>query len=558
MKSIDFLFKTFWLSLGNGSGMAREWLGNESVNGSSRALGMSTSGQAYIEHTLSIYSAYIGTSRKAGGKKYGTMRNSCVWKYAACLFLCMVLCVGNVWGTVTSTLTFTSSCGGSGTADNGIVWTVTSDADESTYDGTKGIHYGTASAAVSYLTLSTSAIEGTITAITVNASGAASTTAKLNVTVGGNAFGSEQSLTASAADYELTGSASGAIVVSITQSSDKRALYCKSIEVTYTPPTYTVTYNAGTGTCKSSDTEASGGSGVTLAKATPPSKCATDGWSFVGWKRSSALSTTTTIPELFPGGSTFYPTADETLYAVYKVGITDTIDFESSIASYDWTFTNISSQGTDANVTAHGGSYIGLTKNTTSLQSIITKSAIESPKYIQFYISKTTTNTTASSWKIYTSANGSTWGDEIKSQDAVSMSQGEWIKVTQDLSSYSNVYIKIEYGTSGAIRCIDDVILSSATFASNPECTYDYFVDIMHGTVVEDQLGTYTMPTIADKSEGSYCQGKHYIFIGWLEYNEDNIDTDGTLKAGAIANIIPGGVSHTASEKTYIAIWDED
>ena len=102
MKSIDFLFKTFWLSLGNGSGMDREWIGNESVNGSSHALGMSTSGEAYIEHIMSIYSAYIGTSRHAGGKKYGTMKNSCVWKYAACLFIGLVLCVGNVWGTAPS------------------------------------------------------------------------------------------------------------------------------------------------------------------------------------------------------------------------------------------------------------------------------------------------------------------------------------------------------------------------------------------------------------------------------------------------------------------------
>ena len=103
MKSIDFLLKNLFtklrLSLGNGSGMDRECLGNESVNGSSRALGMSTSGEAYIEHIMSIYSAYIGTSRKAGSKKYGTMRNSCVWKYAACLFLGLILCVGNAWGT---------------------------------------------------------------------------------------------------------------------------------------------------------------------------------------------------------------------------------------------------------------------------------------------------------------------------------------------------------------------------------------------------------------------------------------------------------------------------
>ena len=134
----------------------------------------------------------------------------------------------------TSTLSFTEACGGSGTADDGVEWTVTSDAAESIYDGTKGIHYGTSKVAVSYLQLSTSDITGNITQITVNASGASSTTAKLNVTVGGDAFGSEQSLTSSADEYTLTGNASGEIIVRVTQSSAKKALYVKSIAVTYT------------------------------------------------------------------------------------------------------------------------------------------------------------------------------------------------------------------------------------------------------------------------------------------------------------------------------------
>ncbi|MBR1846224.1 MAG: hypothetical protein IJ787_00730 [Bacilli bacterium] len=133
----------------------------------------------------------------------------------------------------TSTLTFTAKCNGSGTADDDVSWTVTSDASESNFDGTKGIHYGTGSAAVSYLRLTTSGIAGTITGITVNASGASGTSAKLNVTVGGSAFGTEKSLTSTATDHTVTGSASGTIVVSLTQSSAKKALYCKSIEVTY-------------------------------------------------------------------------------------------------------------------------------------------------------------------------------------------------------------------------------------------------------------------------------------------------------------------------------------
>lgn len=143
-----------------------------------------------------------------------------------------ILAIGVGWAA-TSTLTFTQACGGSGTANDGATWTVTSDAAESTFDASRGIHYGTSSKAVSYLNLTTSDISGTITQIKVNASGASQTTAKCNVTVGGSAFGSQVSLTSSATDYTFTGSASGTIVVSLTQESAKKALYVKSIVVTY-------------------------------------------------------------------------------------------------------------------------------------------------------------------------------------------------------------------------------------------------------------------------------------------------------------------------------------
>lgn len=136
----------------------------------------------------------------------------------------------------TSTLNFTAKCNGSGTADDGATWTVTSDANESDFDNTKGIHYGTGSVSVSYLQLATSNIPGTIKSIVVNASrasGSNSYAASLNVTVGGAAFGSQQTLTTSAANYTFTGSASGNIVVRLSQSSRARALYCKSITVTY-------------------------------------------------------------------------------------------------------------------------------------------------------------------------------------------------------------------------------------------------------------------------------------------------------------------------------------
>ena len=78
--------------------------------------------------------------------------------------------------------------------------------------------------------------------------------------------------------------------------------------------TYTVTYNAGTGTCATtSATEASAFSGVTLPSATAPA-----GWSFVGWATAS-VDETKNSPTLYKAGDTYYPTSSHTLYAVYAI-----------------------------------------------------------------------------------------------------------------------------------------------------------------------------------------------------------------------------------------------
>ncbi|MBO5553065.1 MAG: Ig-like domain-containing protein [Paludibacteraceae bacterium] len=136
-----------------------------------------------------------------------------------------------------STLNFTAACNGSGTADDGVEWTVTSDGSESSFDNAKGIHYGTGSVAVQYIRLTTSDIEGTIAKVVVNASTASGVSATASVTIGGDAFGGDaQSLSTSAAEYTFTGSASGEIVVLVTKpSSATKAIYVKSIVVYYIP-----------------------------------------------------------------------------------------------------------------------------------------------------------------------------------------------------------------------------------------------------------------------------------------------------------------------------------
>lgn len=141
-----------------------------------------------------------------------------------------------------STLTFTKECNGTGLADDGASWTVTSDANESVYDEVKGVHYGTNSKKVSYITLQTSEIPGTITKIVVNAASAnasTSTPTTVTATVNGAEFGSPVTITEynynNTAECTFEGSATGAIVVKVEKTYSTKALYVKSITVYYTP-----------------------------------------------------------------------------------------------------------------------------------------------------------------------------------------------------------------------------------------------------------------------------------------------------------------------------------
>ena len=122
---------------------------------------------------------------------------------------------------------------GTKTLDN-VDWTLSGDGNYWGYDGTKGHQFGSGSDPYKSMTLSTSDIKGTITEIKLNTSGAKSIAGSCTVSIGGKQFGNKISLTTTATEYTLEGSASGEIVLSYTQTSSK-AIYIKSITITYTP-----------------------------------------------------------------------------------------------------------------------------------------------------------------------------------------------------------------------------------------------------------------------------------------------------------------------------------
>ncbi len=152
------------------------------------------------------------------------------------IFAALAMAIPPAWAE-TSTLEFKKKCGGTGVADDGATWTITSDAAESTFDDVRGIHYGTNSATVTYVQLSTSSINGTITNIDVKACDVTGN-GTLSVKVGNSDFvcsGSTSTpLAIASTSYNFTGSSSGEIVVKIERpNAQKKGIYVHSVVVTY-------------------------------------------------------------------------------------------------------------------------------------------------------------------------------------------------------------------------------------------------------------------------------------------------------------------------------------
>ena len=162
------------------------------------------------------------------------------------------------------------------------------------------------------------------------------------------------------------------------------------------------------------------------------------------------------------------------------------VSFEQELSAYtDWTFSNIVSQQT-TQITAQGKTHYGTTGGKTTA-SMVTAAKIAGPDELTFYVSKTSSNNTSTTWYVRVSSDNSTW-TTVTSQSAATMSQGQWIEVSADLSAYTNVYVGIFYegGTSTAVRAIDDVILTTRSLVAS-QITYNATPN--HGLVSVEKDG---------------------------------------------------------------------
>lgn len=112
-----------------------------------------------------------------------------------------------------------------------VSWTTSGKIPYVDYDAEKGQQFGSQRKPADF-SISTSYVNGTITSIKINASKGKNGSSTLAVSVGGNQYGKDVSLTNSATNYSFEGSSSGEVKISIKSVSI--AAYIKSIEITYT------------------------------------------------------------------------------------------------------------------------------------------------------------------------------------------------------------------------------------------------------------------------------------------------------------------------------------
>lgn len=242
-------------------------------------------------------------------------------------------------------------------------------------------------------------------------------------------------------------------------------------------PKYTVTLKAGPGTCAESVIETSAGAGVTLP--TPTLDCGN--WEFAGWTTSSVATETTSKPSTLLTGK-YNPTANITLYAVYQRiketegsgSATHVFGWEKADDDSKWTISNFSPKETYSEYKS-AGSYAAST-NSKETGYIQYKDKL-SPTTISCKYTKATTNTNSSSkFIIQTSTDGSSWINTANGATMNDVTKGTF-KTLSWTGSLSDVYVRIYYTGTTAIRVLDEVSItatdgggSTIYYHSTPDC----------------------------------------------------------------------------------------
>ena len=124
----------------------------------------------------------------------------------------------------------------------------------------------------------------------------------------------------------------------------------------------------------------------------------------------------------------------------------------------------------------------------------------------------------------------------------------------------TQVYVRIKTEQSAGspsgnvVVSVSDDGLSKNVAVSGTVSAADTYIDRMHGNSTTYKCLSYNAPDLddGDMETGTDCEKNYAIFQGWVA--ADDINLDGTLKAGA--TVISEGTSMTASGTTYYSVWE--
>ena len=331
---------------------------------------------------------------------------------------------------------------------------------------------------------------------------------------------------------------------------------------------YTVTLNAGPGTCAASVTEASAGDGVTLP--TPTLDCGD--WEFAGWATSAVATETSSKPATLLTG-TYKPTTNITLYAVYQRteggggggSTTHAFGWENADDESKWTISNFSAKGVYSSYKS-AGSYAASTNSKTTGYIQYTEKL--SPTDISCKYTKATSNTNSTSkFIIQTSTDGSSWTDAATGATMNNVTQGTF-KTLSWTGSLSDVYVRIYYTGTNAVRVLDEVSItatgggSTTYYHSTPDCgsTASTYTLTLHSGLSCVTDGSATVELNATEltnftpatREGFTCSGYWSAPSGGVKV----LNADGTFAATSVHEYITDGKWTNEGNVTLTPRWE--
>ena len=255
---------------------------------------------------------------------------------------------------------------------------------------------------------------------------------------------------------------------------------------------YTVSFSTGTGNPEvAAKTETTAGAGITLP-AGPTPACSADGWTFAGWKETSAVTEqTTTAPTLLAAGAAYAPTDNVTLYAVYKQ------EAGTSTGSSDYTIT--------------------FSDNSSDATSEI--SAADLLKYIATNASKV--SGFSDIVKCYKGATGLKLSSK-KNNGSFAMTLSDSVTITKVVLNTQK-----KSTTQGASY---EVAVGNTAFSTTSTLSKDDFVNVEF-TGTKTKTDSIHIASLSSTNEGSDSDGR----VAWLKsiaiYFEANITTYNYLSA---------------------------